>query len=89
MVTRNNTITNLNYKCNVLFINIRSLRNKSDEIKAVAFSKTYDFIILNEIWLKNNELPFYVFDDYDSVASTREEAEEGGTMILLINFTTH
>lgn len=83
MINSNSTEPIKNLKCNALFLNIRSLRNKLDEIKAYAATNLFDLIILNEIWIKKAELPYFAIDGYESVLSTKEEAEGGGSMILI------
>lgn len=83
MVNINRTTSKKNIVCKAFFLNIRSLRSKLDEVKALAASNTYNFIILNEIWIKKNELQFFKVDGYETVANTRESTQGGGSMILI------
>lgn len=49
---------NVSRKLNLLFLNIRSLKKKLNELKVLAITKKADVIILNETWIKTNEERF-------------------------------
>lgn len=68
----------------VFFLNIFSLRNKLDELKAFnRLGGAYDCIILNEIHLKSHEINKFGIEGYKEVFNCREEKKGGGTCVFV------
>lgn len=65
-------------KLNIIYLNIRSLRNKLNEIKLICQQKNPDIVALNEIWIDSNETKFYQMEGYLSIFNCRDEREGGG-----------
>ena len=83
----NHFLTNCSYKnpfFNVLFLNIRSLRNKlTDLTDYVNLSDVpLHIIALNETWLKSHETKFFNLPGYESFHSTR--IKHGGGVSIFI-----
>lgn len=70
--------------CKILHVNIRSLRkNWNQFIYELEIMKTdWDFILLTEISIKENETALYKLQNYDQVYITREETKLGGGVML-------
>lgn len=56
---------------NILYMNIRSIKNKCDELNVYLKMEKYDLIALTEVWLHNNEVQYYNLQQYASVHSCR------------------
>lgn len=69
---------------NILYINIRSLRNKIDELQNIIFShkKTIHLIILTETWIYPNEINLFDIPSYKAVHDCRN-TRGGGTSIFI------
>lgn len=79
MQQRNHLSRNLS----LLFLNIRSLKNKLDDLKILASNNPTDVIILNETWLKSNEEIFYKIPGYNAFFNSRDEGTGGGCAIYV------
>lgn len=89
--------TNINYSChfptantnksniNVLFLNIRSLRNKINDLtNYVKYNRvTYHLIILNETWLTKSETNLICMPGYHTFHTTRVKPGGGVTIFVL------
>lgn len=68
---------------NVLYMNIRSLRNKIDDVKLLVESyANIHILIMTETWLYENEVNLFNIPNYRAVHSCRE-ARGGGTVIYI------
>lgn len=70
---------------NLLYLNIRSIRKKMDEIQALVLRKNCDIIVLNEIWIKSNEAPYYNLNNFTPIFNCRDHSEGGGCAIFVRN----
>lgn len=72
---------------NVIYLNIRSVRNKFTDIKNLMTS--YDFIIhilvLSEIHINSNEQDRFQLNNYDAFFSCRDENKGGGVVIYVLS----
>lgn len=70
---------------NVLYLNIRSLRNKMEELVhllEVDFGGNIDVLVLTETWLYPSEVDFYNIRSYVAIHDCRD-SRGGGTAIYL------
>lgn len=76
--------TNRNETLNILYINIRSLRNKLDDINDIIkqSQKVIHLIILTETWIYSNEKQFFNINKYNAVHDCRNR-RGGGTSIFI------
>jgi hypothetical protein len=75
---------------NLLFANIRSIRNKMDEIELMISKHSPSVIVLNETWLQENECEFYKIKGYVGVFNCRSaETRGGGTAIYIRDTVKH
>lgn len=65
----------------LMYLNIRSLRNKKDAL--IKRLKGFEIIILNETWLKNDEVNMFHLPNYSAVFNCRENKTGGGTAIYV------
>lgn len=81
--------TNPNLIINVLFQNIRSIRNKITEItNHITYSHSVPHIIvLNETWLKDYETDLFNIPGYNSFHSTRKKTGGGVSIYVLKSFS--
>lgn len=73
---------------NIFHVNIRSLKNKFDDIKQMLFNVKnthYHIIILSETWLKKDEIMFFEIDGYTMYTSVRSRI--GGGLSVYIHNT--
>lgn len=78
--------TELEY-VNILYINIRSLRNKLEELKEILAEnehKKTHILVLTETWLYNSETKFFEIDNFSAVHDCRD-TRGGGTSIYIKN----
>lgn len=69
---------------NILFVNIRSIRNKINDIIALNIKEgPFDVIILNEIWISSDEKQFFQIGNFNQVCNCRNETRGGGTAIFI------
>ena len=70
---------------NVIHWNVRSLKNKLDDLHnfLVSTSITWDVICIAETWLQSGIVEYYNLDHYNMVASCRNNGEGGGVAIYL------
>lgn len=74
-----------NTKLSIMYSNIRSLRNKIDELKCIVKNcTTLDIIILNETWLYINEVEYFNIEGYSAIHSCRS-GRGGGAAIYIKN----
>lgn len=71
---------------NILYINIRSLRNKLDDLNHILLTsnKKIHIIVLTETWIYSNEKCYFNIPSYTSVHDCRD-SRGGGTCIYVIN----
>lgn len=84
-------IGNTNGSFNFLYFNAQSIRNKFDDLKNfLLYSKgIFHVIIINETWLKIDELDYYELPGYHSFHATRKTGQGGGvSMYINDNFDT-
>lgn len=69
----------------IMYMNARSIRNKSVELNYILNTLTNDIqiIALSEHWLKESELKFFNFFNYDTVFACRPKKECGGAGFLI------
>lgn len=70
---------------NIFHLNIRSLKNKFNDIKHELFKDSkaiYHVIILSETWLKKEETQFFEIDGYTMYNSVRSRIGGGITMYV-------
>lgn len=71
---------------NIFYTNIRSIRQKHEDLKNFLFQNTkllYHIIIIAESWIKKNETKYYEMDNYILYTSTREDREGGGILMYI------
>lgn len=69
----------------VLYLNMRSLRNKMQDLEVLTVQKNCDIVIINEIWIKSHETSFYNLRNYHSIYNCRDQQEGGGCAIFIKN----
>lgn len=67
----------------IFYSNIRSLRNKINDIEILVNNYKADIIVLTETWINETEKPFYNFTNYISIYSCRKR--QGGGLGLFIH----
>lgn len=72
-------------KLKIVFLNIRSVRNKLDELKLLCSSSKADIVIVNEIWISTLEAPFFKIGGYSEILNCRDHREGGGTAMYISN----
>ena len=79
------TVPNVEGNFNIIHLNIRSLKNKLDDLHSllVRTSITWDVICIAESWLKNDILQYYNLENYNLVASCRDSGEGGGVALYI------
>lgn len=65
-----------------MYINVRSIRNKLDDIDIVLSQKQSDVLILVVTWLYNNKVPTIKFANYNGLHVCRED--KGGCVSIFI-----
>lgn len=80
-------------KINILYANIRSMRNKIDELEILIKNQQEEvhIIVLNETWLYSEESEYINLNNYVAVHNCRDQNRGGGTAIFIkeeIPFTT-
>ena len=69
---------------NIIYANMRSIRNKFDEFEV--FCESYpklDAVILNETWITNFEAKLYNLRNFKAIHNCRDHAQGGGTAIFI------
>lgn len=51
-------------KFKILYLNARSLKNKTDEIEIIINEEKIDAIVITETWVKKNEQKYYNFKNF-------------------------
>lgn len=76
-------------KLNILYLNIRSIRNKLNDLTNYLCHNLNNIhiVILNETWLSEYEIEFYQIPHYSSFHSTREKVGGGVSIYVLKSFT--
>lgn len=70
----------------IIYANVRSMRDKVEEIELLATIRLYpEIIILNETWLHEEESKYFNIRGYESVHNCRKNKKGGGTSILIKN----
>lgn len=71
----------------ILHVNVQSLRNKVGQLEVLLQSKHADIICINEHWLQEEEIPFYVPQNFTlaSYYCRSRPLSHGGSSILLSN----
>lgn len=85
------TKTSSDKKCNgekeliVLLLNIRSIRNKLNELEIFidSIKKKPNIIIITESWLRDNETQFFNLKNYQSVTNCRTNQRGGGIIVFI------
>lgn len=74
----------INKDVSILYLNIRSLANKFDELESIVnFNKDkFSIIILTETWLSSNDSKFFNLKNYNAVHSCRETRGGGVTIYI-------
>lgn len=82
-ITNINNVSVNNFNC--IYLNIRSLRNKLDEILLflASFNKTIHILILVETWLHESEKSITNLPSYNSIHSVRTDKLGGGVSIFV------
>lgn len=62
-------------KLKIVFLNIRSIRSKLDELKLLCRNSNADIVVVNEIWITTNEAPFFNIEGYTEVLNCRDDTE--------------
>lgn len=70
---------------NILYINIRSLRNKINDIELLLVNQNIDMLLLSETWLHNNEKDNFFMNGYHMIHNCRDSGGGGGIAIYLKN----
>lgn len=72
---------------NIFYLNIKSVKNKLDEIKIIMQQSkiTFHVIVLIETWLTENDIGMYGLDNYTSYNSVRKTRDGAGISIYVIN----
>lgn len=72
---------------NFLYINIRSMRRKIDDLKNLIDALNFDVhvVVLTETWIYKNLIDFYNLTGYDAFHSCREGNRGGGSCIFVQN----
>lgn len=67
----------------MLFLNIRSLRNKLDDLKITIKNNSPDIVSLNEVWITSYEQQFFKIEGFEEVINTRDSDKGGGCAIYV------
>jgi exonuclease III len=84
----NNIKVNTNH-LKILYMNVRSIRNKFDEIQALLacieseIRQGIDVVIMTESWLNRDEVNFFNISDYDAYHSLRDGRGYGGISVYV------
>lgn len=78
---KKNTIENLV----IALLNIRSIRNKMDELEIYVNNlvKKPHIIIITETWLKSQEIQFFNIKHYETIGNCRESTRGGGILFFI------
>lgn len=73
-------------KLRIVYLNIRSLRNKLQELQLTLneMKEKPHIIVIGETWLKKEEENFFQIDEYEAVFNSRENTRGGG-LVMYIN----
>lgn len=63
---------------NILYINIRSIRNKLDELESIVlnYPETIHIIVLTETWIYTNEQQYFNLKEYSAIHDCRDTRGE-------------
>lgn len=84
-----NKITDLKFcektSLKIMYMNARSIKNKTDELYHLIKTINSDIHILNitETWITANEAKYFTFDGYDTHHSCRKNKNGGGSSIFI------
>lgn len=68
---------------NILYINIRSLRNKLDDLNDIVYqNKNIHIIILTETWIYANEEQYFNIDKFKAVHNCRNTRGGGASIYI-------
>ena len=83
--TYTTTVPSIGGNFNIIHLNIRSLRNKLDDLHnfLVGTGITWDAICIAESWLKSDILQYYNIYNYNMIASCRDSGEGGGVALYI------
>ena len=83
----NINLTNCRSKLKGGLINIRSIRNKKDEISLVLDSENFDLLLITETWLRPDEtldfLNIHILEKYNYIVINRSKKIGGGCAALI------
>lgn len=81
-----NTNTNNDSNLNVMYINIRSIRNKLDKLETLlqTHTKLTHIIVIAETWLYSNETHLYNIPNYEHLFNTRPTRAGGVQFLCMI-----
>jgi len=79
------SVTDIDGSFNVIHLNVRSIKNKFDDLHnfLVSTGITWDIICIAETWLKNDIIEYYNLDHYNMFASCRNTGEGGGVAVYI------
>lgn len=72
-------------------MNARSIQNKTEEIQSILYnintslSSSIQLIAISEHWIKQNETQHYLFEQYNTIISVREDKKGGGSSVFILN----
>lgn len=73
-------------KLRVYYCNAHSIRNKFSELHSIAYTETFDIIVISESWLKTRTrdlLSQYSIKGYKIVSNERENRPGGGILVYI------
>lgn len=81
---------NNNKTVNILYANVRSMRQNFDKIKLFIMSSPIDYkiVVLTETWISENELPIYQIADYIAIIQQRSHKRSGGVIVYVSKYFT-
>jgi hypothetical protein len=87
---KSNRLTFNNPYATIYYLNVRSLRNKINDIRDyVQHDVThYTILIFTETWLNENELQFFDIDNYDAYHSVRQSRGAGVSIYVRNNLNS-
>lgn len=85
----NNTVNSDDF-LNIMYVNIRSVRNKFQTLKNTITSYNFivHIIVLSETHLFTNEESLFQLNNYDAFFSSRDNNRGGGVVIYVLNTLT-
>lgn len=69
---------------NILFLNVRSLRNKLHDVYGLVQNRDdVGVVILGEVWIDSGETNFFTIPNFEAVFNCRDGVQGGGTVIYV------